>query len=208
MDDRPSSSQYFFDGFNNWRVFGVVIANGSVGLVITAVYKYADVVVKTFGIAGSVVTLYLLETMGVLSAKGQQRTSQGPIALLGASIVFLASYVYILPAPKSVVVAPVLVVSPPTAAIDGENRQKEKENDADDGDGDNGEELKLLKSDSEKNEEKETYHQQNNSNNTIVANDNHNVNRFGLAYWSKLEWSLLICCIFLGSILTLNKCNQ
>ena len=89
----------FFHGFNR-KVVGVVVANGSVGLVITAVYKYADVVVKTFGIAGSVVSLYLLEAANVLPSSSG-RSAQGPIALLGASIVFLASYVYILPPPAA-----------------------------------------------------------------------------------------------------------
>merc|ERR1719197_1627551 len=101
IDERPP---YFLYGFDNWKVLGVVVANGSVGLVITAVYKYADVVVKTFGIAGSVVTLYLLETIQVLPSKNadvDSRVGQGPIAFLGASIVFLASYLYILPKPQA-----------------------------------------------------------------------------------------------------------
>eukprot|EP00672_Neobodo_designis_P024523 CAMPEP_0174834128 /NCGR_PEP_ID=MMETSP1114-20130205/4647_1 /TAXON_ID=312471 /ORGANISM="Neobodo designis, Strain CCAP 1951/1" /LENGTH=385 /DNA_ID=CAMNT_0016068031 /DNA_START=229 /DNA_END=1386 /DNA_ORIENTATION=- len=84
----------FFEGYN-WTVMGVIAANGSVGLVITAVYKYADVVVKTFGLAGSTVTLFILEVLGVLPA-----ANAGPprmAAVFGAVIVFYASYVYIAP---------------------------------------------------------------------------------------------------------------
>merc|ERR1719197_366682 len=92
IDERPP---YFLYGFDNWKVLGVVVANGSVGLVITAVYKYADVVVKTFGLAGSTVTLFILEVLGVLPA-----ANAGPprmAAVFGAVIVFYASYVYIAP---------------------------------------------------------------------------------------------------------------
>lgn len=193
VDEPPP---YFLYGFNNWKVIGVVIANGSVGLVITAVYKYADVVVKTFGIAGSVVTLYLLETVNILPSKsGQQRTAQGPIALLGATIVFLASYVYILPAPKPSTAAAVVVVAP----------QNHENNTTKNGD----EELKPLKSESENNND-------NNANGPAVVNPaitaaNANVAppaSLNPCSWTRLEWTLLICCFFLGSILTVNKCSQ
>jgi hypothetical protein len=83
----------FFEGYN-WKVIAVIVANGSIGLVITAVYKYADVVVKTFGLAGSTVTLLLLEGLGLLpSNAGFPKTP----ALIGAGVVFYAAYVYIAP---------------------------------------------------------------------------------------------------------------
>ncbi|CUE62613.1 nucleotide-sugar transporter, putative [Bodo saltans] len=90
--DRPYG---FFEGYN-WAVASVVVASGSIGLVITAVYKYADVVVKTFGLAGSTVTLFLLEKLGILPA-----SSSGTPALIvfgGAIVVFYAAYLYIAPA--------------------------------------------------------------------------------------------------------------
>lgn len=85
----------FFEGYN-WSVVALIIANGSVGLVITAVYKYADVVVKTFGLAGSTVTLFLLEKFGLLpTSKISTPTS---VVLAGSVVVFYAAYLYIAPA--------------------------------------------------------------------------------------------------------------
>jgi hypothetical protein len=63
----------FFDGYT-WAVAGVIAANGAVGLVITAVYKYADVVVKTFGLAASTSSMYALEYIGMLEGKVQHET--------------------------------------------------------------------------------------------------------------------------------------
>lgn len=103
--DRPYE---FFEGYN-WSVFFVIIANGSVGLVITAVYKYADVVVKTFGLAGSTVTLYAMEKLGILPSKTSTSTL---IVFSGALTVFYAAYLYIAPAPK--------LPSPPEALENGE----------------------------------------------------------------------------------------
>lgn len=84
----------FFEGYNA-SVFGIIMANGSVGLVITMVYKYADVVVKTFGLAGSTITLFVLEGMGVIPGGRAMPLST---TLTGGAAVFYASYVYILPA--------------------------------------------------------------------------------------------------------------
>lgn len=89
-----ASSMSFFDGYN-WSVGAVIIANGSVGLVITAVYKYADVVVKTFGLAGSTVTLYALEASGILPSSSHSVSTMA--TLMGASVVFYAAYLYIAP---------------------------------------------------------------------------------------------------------------
>ena len=96
-----SESFGFFEGYN-WRVVFVIIANGSVGLVITAVYKYADVVVKTFGLAGSTMVLYILERAGAIPRSNFGVATE--VLILGAGIVFYASYLYIAPAvavPKS-----------------------------------------------------------------------------------------------------------
>lgn len=93
----------FFEGFN-YPVLCVICANGSVGLVITAVYKYADVVVKTFGLAGSTVALFLLELAGLIPGTGKGV----PMActVLGASVVFYAAYLYILPKDAFAVAVP------------------------------------------------------------------------------------------------------
>jgi len=83
----------FFEGYS-WGAFGVICANGAVGLVITAVYKYADVVVKTFGLAGSTVTLFALEASGVLPA-GKRAASLSAASFCGTVVVFYAAYLYI-----------------------------------------------------------------------------------------------------------------
>lgn len=83
----------FFEGYN-FAVLAVIMANGSVGLVITMVYKYADVVIKTFGLAGSTMTLFLLETAGIIPGG---RSMPLTTTLSGAAVVFYASYIYILP---------------------------------------------------------------------------------------------------------------
>lgn len=85
----------FFEGYT-WQALGVIISSGSVGLVITAVYKYADVIVKTFGLAGSTVFLYVLEAMGLLPAG--RVNLPFPVLFVGGSLVFYAAYIYIAPA--------------------------------------------------------------------------------------------------------------
>eukprot|EP00758_Cryptobia_borreli_P007847 Tbor_TRINITY_DN5335_c0_g1::TRINITY_DN5335_c0_g1_i1::g.5205::m.5205/K15272/SLC35A1_2_3; solute carrier family 35 (UDP-sugar transporter), member A1/2/3 len=93
VEAQAPTSLGFFTGYN-WSVVAIIIANGSVGLVITAVYKYADVIVKTSGIAGATVSLYGLEMLGVIPGK---HTPLGP-TVTGGAVVFYASYAYILPA--------------------------------------------------------------------------------------------------------------
>lgn len=88
----PSGPSGFFDGFSS-RAWFVVAANGSVGLVISAVYRYADVVVKTFGSAGSTTTLYMLEAVGILPKAATKRMS--PVTTFaGFAVVFYAAFVY------------------------------------------------------------------------------------------------------------------
>ena len=93
----------FFEGYNI-PVMCVICANGSVGLVITAVYKYADVVVKTFGLAGSTVALFLMELGGLIPGTGKGAPLVSTI--MGASVVFYAAYLYILPKESFAVAVP------------------------------------------------------------------------------------------------------
>jgi hypothetical protein len=61
----PNSSQRdigFFDGYDNFLAVGVVIANAMIGLAITAVYKYADAVVKCFASDITAVLLIIIST--------------------------------------------------------------------------------------------------------------------------------------------------
>jgi hypothetical protein len=76
----------FFEGYT-WLAFGVIVANSLMGLVITAVYKYADALVKTFATACATATLYLLNmTLFHLPLQGS--------VLLGVAVVFLSSAIY------------------------------------------------------------------------------------------------------------------
>lgn len=85
---------HFFDGYSASTV-AVIVSTGCIGLVITAVYKYADVVVKTFGIAGSTAVMYLLELLEVMPS----RRLLNPMATCaGAGMIFYASFAYIAPA--------------------------------------------------------------------------------------------------------------
>lgn len=85
----------FFDGYT-WRVWFLVASSGSIGLVITAVYKYADVIVKTFGLAGSTAVLYLVEAMGIIGHVDRRGSS--PLVLgSGSMLIFYAAYSYIAP---------------------------------------------------------------------------------------------------------------
>ncbi|KEG13950.1 UDP-galactose transporter [Trypanosoma grayi] len=87
----------FFDGYSPSALL-VVFSNGSVGLVISAVYKYADVVVKTFGVASSTSVLFVLESLGLVP-RGREKPSLS-LTLCGATVIFYAAYVYIAPEPN------------------------------------------------------------------------------------------------------------
>lgn len=110
----------FFDGYN-WSVAAIIVSSGSVGLVITAVYKYADVVVKTFGLAGSTVTLYALEAAGVLPSSNASVSVMA--TLIGAVVVFYAAYLYIAP-PRYLEALP-----PPTATTAEEGKARHHSHD-------------------------------------------------------------------------------
>lgn len=119
----------FFEGYT-WSALGVVIASGSVGLVITAVYKYADVVIKTFGLAGSTIFLFLLEASGVLPVK----LTPIPIFVLflGGLVVFYAAYLYMSPAPSAAAslaassADPTKQLPPAEAAVDERTHEQQK----------------------------------------------------------------------------------
>ena len=85
-DDSAPTSVGFFSGYSVLAVL-VIVANSVMGLVITAVYKYADAVVKTFATACATAVLFVLN---VLFFHLPLRVD----AMLGVCIVFLASAVY------------------------------------------------------------------------------------------------------------------
>ncbi|ORC90278.1 UDP-galactose transporter [Trypanosoma theileri] len=93
MTEKPD----FFEGYKP-STFFVIISNGSVGLVISAVYRYADVLIKTFGIAGSTSLLFLFESMGLLPK--DKRTASVGVTFAGVATIFYAAYVYIAPEPQ------------------------------------------------------------------------------------------------------------
>eukprot|EP00931_Biecheleriopsis_adriatica_P011161 TRINITY_DN112239_c0_g1_i1.p1 TRINITY_DN112239_c0_g1~~TRINITY_DN112239_c0_g1_i1.p1 ORF type:complete len:380 (-),score=76.51 TRINITY_DN112239_c0_g1_i1:158-1264(-) len=53
----------FFDGYDNVLAIGVVVSNAMIGLVITAVYKYADAVVKCIASDITAVLLIIISTL-------------------------------------------------------------------------------------------------------------------------------------------------
>lgn len=88
----------FFHGYSTITIL-IVALNSVIGLAITAVYKYADVIVKTFSLACATGTLFLLDYL--LFAR--------PITLnviLGIIVVYGASYLYFASAPKPTLPAP------------------------------------------------------------------------------------------------------
>lgn len=79
-------SKGFFEGYS-LSVFAVVLCNSLLGLVITAVYKYADAIIKTFSSACATGALLILNW-----SLFHQETSL--TATLGAAVIFIASYIY------------------------------------------------------------------------------------------------------------------
>ncbi|KAM0324835.1 hypothetical protein ACHAQA_007801 [Verticillium albo-atrum] len=86
----------FFEGYNSFGAFMVIVSNVFIGLAITAVYKYADAVIKCFATAFA--TGVLLYISPVLFA-----TELSFLVLPGTIVVFAASWLYMdNPPPKSV----------------------------------------------------------------------------------------------------------
>jgi len=77
---------WFFEGYTPYVVV-VVVVNSLIGIVITLVYKYADVIVKTFASACTTCVLFFIN--GWLFGNPTLVT-----AYLGSLIVFMASYIF------------------------------------------------------------------------------------------------------------------
>jgi drug/metabolite transporter (DMT)-like permease len=93
-----SLSTGFFHGYSVTTIL-IVALNSVIGLAITAVYKYADVIVKTFSLACATGTLFLFDFLFF----GRPITLN---VLLGIVVVYGASYLYFVSAPKSSLPAP------------------------------------------------------------------------------------------------------
>ncbi|TEA11053.1 CMP-sialic acid transporter 2 [Colletotrichum sidae] len=77
----------FFEGYNSFGAIMVIVSNVFIGLAITAVYKYADAVIKCF--ATAVATGILLYVSPVLFG-----TKLSFLVLPGTVVVFVASWLY------------------------------------------------------------------------------------------------------------------
>ncbi|KAE8451413.1 hypothetical protein EG329_004042 [Mollisiaceae sp. DMI_Dod_QoI] len=84
----------FFVGYTNWSSYLVIISNVFMGIAITAVYKYANAVVKC--LASAVATGILLYLSPILFG-----TAMSPLTIPGGLIVFISSWLYMdSPPPK------------------------------------------------------------------------------------------------------------
>jgi hypothetical protein len=84
----------FFEGYS-WIVIAVLGCNSILGIAITFVYKYADAIVKTFSTAcASGVLLFLNVFLFHVHAN--------LISFLGASVIFIASFIYFSSSTKSI----------------------------------------------------------------------------------------------------------
>ncbi|KAF6828901.1 cmp-sialic acid transporter [Colletotrichum plurivorum] len=77
----------FFEGYNSFGAIMVIVSNVFIGLAITAVYKYADAVIKCF--ATAVATGILLYVSPILFG-----TKLSFLVLPGTVVVFVASWLY------------------------------------------------------------------------------------------------------------------
>jgi hypothetical protein len=77
----------FFTGYDSFGSIMVIVSNVFIGLAITAVYKYADAVIKCF--ATAVATGILLYVSPILFG-----TSLSFLVLPGTVVVFIASWLY------------------------------------------------------------------------------------------------------------------
>ena len=87
------TSHGFFHGYSFITLL-IVLLNSFIGITITAVYKYADVIVKTFSLACATGTLFLLDYLFF-------NRSIGTNVLLGILIVYVASYLYFVSVPSN-----------------------------------------------------------------------------------------------------------
>lgn len=86
---RSPSSRSFFDGYNAYTV-AIIFCNAVTGIVITAVYRYADAVTKTFS---SACTIGIMIIMNWTLFNEQTDLMN----FLGATVIFLSSYIYLSP---------------------------------------------------------------------------------------------------------------
>ena len=98
----------FFEGYTA-AALGVVACNSVLGLVITAVYKYADAVVKTFATASATVALLLISSVFFAFPANLH-------VYMGIAVVFIASYIYFVAATLDTSAKPASSTSAPTAA--------------------------------------------------------------------------------------------
>ncbi|KAH9217737.1 nucleotide-sugar transporter-domain-containing protein, partial [Leptodontidium sp. 2 PMI_412] len=93
-DDEPG----FFVGYTNSAAYLVIVSNVFIGLAITAVYKYANAVIKC--LATAIATGILLYISPILFG-----TTMAPLIIPGGLIVFITSWLYMeYPAPKRPIV--------------------------------------------------------------------------------------------------------
>ena len=101
VQERRSGSSLavaFFDGYTA-PVFGLILCQALLGLVVSAVLKYADTLVRTSAAACSTCILYLI-TVLMFGAKFNLT------ALVGSVVVFVATYIYLTAAPRAEPPAP------------------------------------------------------------------------------------------------------
>eukprot|EP01012_Entosiphon_sulcatum_P042397 TRINITY_DN56416_c0_g1_i1.p1 TRINITY_DN56416_c0_g1~~TRINITY_DN56416_c0_g1_i1.p1 ORF type:complete len:393 (-),score=48.62 TRINITY_DN56416_c0_g1_i1:56-1234(-) len=94
-----TSPKSFFDGYD-WHVWLIVIANSFLGIVITAVYKYADVLIKTIAMASATVTLGVFEFLWISGKR------PGTNEFVGTVVVFASVYAYMVSSKKLAEKAP------------------------------------------------------------------------------------------------------
>ena len=95
VQERRSGSSLavaFFDGYTA-PVFGLILCQALLGLVVSAVLKYADTLVRTSAAACSTCILYLI-TVLMFGAKFNLT------ALVGSVVVFVATYIYLTAEPQ------------------------------------------------------------------------------------------------------------
>lgn len=120
-----TQSRGFFHGYTTIAVL-IVFLNSVIGLAITAVYKYADVIIKTFSLACATGTLFLVDYIFF----GRQI---GLNVLAGILIVYGASYLYFVSTPKPSAASTLPTTSPSSNAA----AQKEKEDEKSEAEGRN-----------------------------------------------------------------------
>lgn len=107
--DASAGSRGFFHGYTFITVL-IVVLNSVIGLAITAVYKYADVIVKTFSLACATGTLFLVDYL----LFGREI---GFNVLAGILIVYGASYLYFCSTPKAAPTLPTPTTTPTMAKL-------------------------------------------------------------------------------------------